>query len=58
MKCEKCGYDGPKATYRYLYNVSPASHMAFRECPKCYHVEYRDELAEEKAERAAAAAKK
>jgi len=53
MKCENCGYEGLKSTFRYLYNTTLDSQTAYRECPKCYKWLLNDELKEEQKEKAA-----
>lgn len=36
MKCIHCEYEGPKESFRYLYNVRLEEGTANRECPKCF----------------------
>jgi len=36
VKCIHCGYEGPKTSFRYLYNVRLEETTANRECPKCF----------------------
>ena len=36
MKCIHCGYEGPKNSFRYLYNVRMEEATANRECPECF----------------------
>ena len=36
MTCIHCGYEGPKTSFRYLYNVRLEESAANRECPKCF----------------------
>jgi len=52
MKCDKCGYEGPKTTFKYLYRARLESVQAMRECPKCLAYVVSDELAEEKPAKA------
>ncbi|GAB6273488.1 MAG: hypothetical protein STSR0004_03510 [Peptococcaceae bacterium] len=52
MKCEHCGYEGVKSTFRYLYNTTLDAETAYRECPKCFGWVVSDELEEEKKEKA------
>ncbi len=54
MKCEHCGHEGVKISFRYLYNTTLDAETAYRECPKCFGWVVCDELAEEKKEKAAA----
>jgi hypothetical protein len=53
MKCDVCGYEGFKATFRYLYNTTLDSQTAYRECPKCYKWVLTDEMKEEQIEKVA-----
>ena len=55
MKCESCGYDGFKASFKYLYTARLDSGTAYRECPKCFKWILTEELKEEQLEKAAAA---
>ena len=47
MKCDKCGHEGPRDGFRYLYRVRLESSTAMRECPKCLAYVVSDELAKE-----------
>ena len=47
MKCEKCGHEGARSEFRYLYRVRLESSQAMRECPKCLAYVVSDELAEQ-----------
>ena len=51
-KCEKCGYESSKASFRYLYNTTLDAETAYRECPDCYNWVVINELEEEKKEKA------
>lgn len=35
-KCEHCNHEGPKETFRYLYNIRLDDGASWRECPKCF----------------------
>jgi len=52
MKCEHCGYEGKKSTFRYLYNTTLDAETANRECPKCFGWIVVNEAEEEKKEKA------
>jgi len=43
MKCEKCGHEGPKKSFRYLYRIRYESTEAMRECPQCFAYNVSDE---------------
>ena len=36
MKCVHCGHEGPKESFRYLYNVRMDEPTVNRECPACF----------------------
>ena len=36
VKCDKCGHEGPKETFSYLYNIRLDDGMSWHECPKCH----------------------
>ena len=36
LKCEHCGYEGPRETFTYLYNIRLDDGVSWFECPKCY----------------------
>jgi hypothetical protein len=52
MKCDKCGYEGPKTSFKYLYRARLESSQAMRECPKCLAYVVSDELDEGKPAKA------
>ncbi len=58
MKCQHCGYEGLKGTFRYLYSTTPDAPIAYRECPKCFGWVQIDELEEEERERKKVTAQK
>jgi len=35
MKCTECGYESPKAEFRYLYNARIDDSITLRQCPGC-----------------------
>ena len=35
MKCTECGYESPKAGFRYLYNARIDDSITLRQCPSC-----------------------
>lgn len=51
MKCEHCGYEGLKNTFRYLYNNTLDAETAYRECSKCFGWVVCNELEGEKKEK-------
>lgn len=53
MKCEHCGHEGVKSSFRYLYNTTLDAETAYRECPKCYKWVLVNEAEEEKKEKSA-----
>ncbi len=55
MRCDKCGFEGHKSEFRYLYNTTLDAETAYRECPKCYNWVVCNELEEERREKAAKA---
>lgn len=44
MKCVNCGYDAPKAKFRYLYNARIDASGSYRQCPKCMNWLFVDEM--------------
>lgn len=45
MKCTECGYESPKANFRYLYNARIDDSITLRQCPSCQAFIAVDELA-------------
>ena len=47
MKCDKCGYEGSRAVFRFIGPIEPGLRDSFRKCPECESRVMCDEFAED-----------
>lgn len=51
MKCEKCGHQGLKKDFPFLYRVRLLSPESMRQCPKCGSWGVYNDIEEERKEK-------
>ena len=49
MKCDKCGYEGTRAVFKWIGPVEPGLRDSYRRCPSCSALVMCDEFAEDEA---------
>jgi predicted RNA-binding Zn-ribbon protein involved in translation (DUF1610 family) len=47
MKCDKCGYEGSRAVFKFIGPVEPGLRDSYRRCPSCGSMTMCDEFAED-----------
>jgi DNA-directed RNA polymerase subunit RPC12/RpoP len=47
MKCDKCGYEGSRAVFKWIEPIEPGLRDSYRRCPGCGSRVMCDEFAED-----------
>lgn len=47
LKCDKCGFEGSRAEFKYIGQAEPIGAVDFRRCPACTNLIVCDEVEED-----------